>query len=188
MPHRRRREQRTNYRARLRLVKSGKVRAVIRKSGSHMLIEFVTWEQNGDNTLITVSSAQLGKFGWNAPMGNVPAAYLTGLLAGKLAKALNVEEAIADLGMQASTKGSRLYAAVKGLVDAGLKVPHDPGMLPDAKRLGGEHIAAWSPKAGKPAFAAYKVRPADLPKHFAEVKSKIIGGKEHAGKAGQVSK
>jgi large subunit ribosomal protein L18 len=90
---------------------------------------------------------------------------------------MNVEEAIADFGMQISTKGNRLYAAIKGLVDAGLKVPHDPVMLPDAKRLCGEHIAVWSPKAGKPAFAAYKVRPADLPKHFAEVKSKIIGGK-----------
>ena len=173
LPHRRRREKRTDYRARLHLVSGGKVRAVIRKSESHITIDFVKWEKSGDKTMLGVSSAHLMKFGWTAGTGNVPAAYLTGLLAGKLALVSGINEVVVDLGLQPSTSGSRIYATVKGLVDAGLKVPHDASMFPSESRIKGEHIVAWSSKSGKPAFSTYKIRPADLPKHFAEVKNKI---------------
>lgn len=182
MPHRRRREQKTDYRIRLGLVRGGKVRAVIRKSGSHMTVQFVKWEKNGDRTLLTVSSAHLAKFGWMAGTGNVPAAYLTGLLAAKLASTVDVSNAIVDLGMQTNTKGSRLYAAVKGMVDGGLEIPHDAEKLPGEDRISGKHIATWAGSA-KNSFAAYKVRAADLPKHFAEVKAKIVAAKSTGSEA-----
>lgn len=173
MPHRRRREQKTDYGVRLKLVKSGAVRATIRKSASHTIVQFVKWENKGDRTLLTVTSAQLAKFGWSAGTGNIPAAYLTGLLAARLAKAVGIDNIIADFGMQTSTKGGRLYAVIKGLADGGMSLPYDKAMLPDEKRIGGSHIAAWASAAAKPAFTAYKVRAADLQKHFAEVKARI---------------
>ncbi len=173
LPHRRRREKLTDYRLRLKLSRSGKLRVVIRKSGSHVSIGFVKLEPSGDKTLLTVSSAHLSRFGWGAGTGNTSAAYLTGLLAGKLALSMGMADGIIDLGLQTSTKGSRLYAAVKGLLDAGFKLPCDASMLPDEKRVRGEHIASWGPKVAKPSFSTYKIRPADLPKHFDEVKKKI---------------
>jgi large subunit ribosomal protein L18 len=91
-------------------------------------------------------------------MGNVPAAYLTGLLAGKKAKRLNVNEAILDIGLQNSTKGSRIYAAVKGIIDSGVNVPHDVEMLPKEDRLTGKHIVG----ANK------------ITSNFEEVKKKIL--------------
>jgi len=183
MPHRRRREQKTDYRIRLALVRSGSVRAVIRKSGSHMTVQFVKWEKDGDRTLLTVSSSHLAKFGWMAGTGNVPAAYLTGLLAAKLARTADVKDVIIDFGMQTNTRGSRLYAAVKGLVDGGINVPHDAERLPSEDRISGKHIAAWSGSA-KNSFTSYKVRAADLQKHFAEVKAKIEAGNKIAAKGG----
>jgi len=41
-------------------------------------------------------------------------------------------------------KGSRVFAALKGAVDAGLKVPHSESILPDESRIKGEHIAAYA--------------------------------------------
>jgi large subunit ribosomal protein L18 len=66
---------------------------------------------------------------------------LTGLLAGKRARDKKVKEVVLDLGLQTSTKGSRIYAALKGVLDAGIKVPHSEKILPDEDRIKGVHIS-----------------------------------------------
>jgi hypothetical protein len=87
-------------------------------------------------------STELSDHGWTAGTGNIPAAYLTGFLAGLRAKNRGVKEAILDVGLNPPVKGSRVYAALKGAVDAGLDVPHSPEILPDESRISGEHIVA----------------------------------------------
>lgn len=54
--------------------------------------------------------------------------------------ALGVSEGIADIGLSASTHGNRVYAAIKGIVDAGVDVPHSSEIFPDDERIRGEHI------------------------------------------------
>jgi large subunit ribosomal protein L18 len=105
-----------------------------------MMIQLVIAEQQGDKTLLTVTSKELKNFGYNSPTGNLPAAYLTGLLFGKKMLAMGQSEAIADIGLHASTKGNRIYSALKGVVDAGVNVPHSPEVFPDDRRIKGEHI------------------------------------------------
>jgi large subunit ribosomal protein L18 len=136
----RRMERKTNYRKRLALLKSGKVRLVIRKSLSNISVQLVNFNPNGDQTVASAVSTELKKFGWTKT-GNIPAAYLTGLLAGKKAKEKNVKEAVLDLGIQTSTKGSRIYAALKGVLDAGVNVPHSKDILPSEDRINGKHIS-----------------------------------------------
>ncbi|MBU4123946.1 MAG: 50S ribosomal protein L18 [Nanoarchaeota archaeon] len=157
--HRRRRLQKTDFKRRLGLVKSGKTRVVIRKSLSNIAIQFVNFDIIGDRTVVTVTSKEIKKHGWVHSLGNVPAAYLTGLLAGRKAKRLNVNEAILDIGLQNSTKGSRIYAALKGVIDSGIDIPHDAEMLPKEDRLTGKHI-----------MGANKIT-----ENFEEVKKKILG-------------
>ena len=140
VPFRRRREGRTNYHVRYKLILSKKPRVVLRKSNSSMMIQLVIAEQQGDKTLLTVTSKELKNFGYNSPTGNLPAAYLTGLLFGKKMLAMGQSEAIADIGLHASTKGNRIYSALKGVVDAGVNVPHSPEVFPDDRRIKGEHI------------------------------------------------
>lgn len=94
----------------------------------------------GDKTLLTVNSRELRDFGFSSAVGNLPAAYLTGLLFGKRMLALGAEGGIADIGLHASTKGNRIYAAIKGVVDVGVDVPHSPEIFPDEERIRGEHI------------------------------------------------
>ena len=54
--------------------------------------------------------------------------------------ALGIDEGIADIGLHASTKGNRIYAAIKGVVDSGVNVPCGEEIFPDEERIRGEHI------------------------------------------------
>lgn len=158
MYHKRRRLQKTNFRKRLALLKSGKTRLVIRKSLENIRIQFIGFNTGGDKTEASAFSAELGKLGWKSGLGNLPAAYLTGMLAGTRAKKAGIREAVFDLGLQTSTKGSRIYAALKGAVDAGLAIPHSEDILPDAERISGKHIQGRK----------------GIEKEFAEMKEKIM--------------
>ncbi|MCS3924759.1 50S ribosomal protein L18 [Methanosalsum natronophilum] len=137
---RRRREGRTNYHQRLKLILSKQNRVVARKSSKHMQIQLVKAHSNGDTTLCTATSTQLKKYGYEGSTGNTPAAYLTGLLFGYKAQEEGYTDGILDIGLQASSKGSRVYASLKGIVDSGFDIPHSSEIFPSDERIRGEHI------------------------------------------------
>jgi large subunit ribosomal protein L18 len=161
VPFRRRREGRTNYHVRYKLILSKKPRVVVRKSNASTTLQLVMAEQTGDKTLLTVNSRQLQDFGYSFSKSNLPAAYLTGLLFGKKMLALGISEGIADIGLHASTKGNRIYAAVKGVVDAGVDVPHSPEIFPAEERISGKHIKEYTG--------------ADIVAQFEQAREKILG-------------
>lgn len=156
---RRRREGKTNYKKRLGLLKSGSIRFVVRRSNKYIICQFIKYTTKGDKTLLTVNSNQLTKLGWKHKGKNLPAAYLTGLLAGKLASDAGITKAVLDIGLQTSTKGSKLYAALKGVIDSGIEVPYGEGNLPDEKRITGAHINE------------------NIPKDFEKVKTNVLKAK-----------
>ena len=184
VPYRRRREGKTNYRRRLRLILSGLPRLVARKTLKHMIVQVVEARVEGDHVLASAHTRQLVRdFGWKAPTGNTPAAYLAGLLCGFRALERGVEKAVLDVGLQKPSRGGRVMAVVKGCLDAGLEVPCDPEVLPDEDRISGVHIAKYAKMlSGNPElygrmFSKYLeagLRPEDLPKHFEEVKARIV--------------
>ncbi|MBR9682334.1 MAG: 50S ribosomal protein L18 [Candidatus Aenigmarchaeota archaeon] len=182
--HRRRRQKKTDASTRLNLLRSGKIRVVLRRTLTGMSIQFVDYKVDGDVTKVSAVAADLKKFGWKAHTGNIPSAYLIGLVAGLRAKSVGIEEAILDVGLQTSTKASRLYAALKGLIDAGINIPHSEEILPDDARVSGDHIAKYAQsmdgdKKNKlfSKYIAAGINPDEVPKHFAEVKQKIIDAK-----------
>jgi large subunit ribosomal protein L18 len=141
VPFRRRREGRTDYRRRLRLLRGGQPRVVVRKSLRGLTIQFALFDTRGDTVRAMAVSNDLREFGWTAPGGNLPAAYLTGLLAGKRAASQGITAAVLDLGRNFPAKGGRLFAALKGVLDAGVSVPHSDDVLPEDFRLTGQHIS-----------------------------------------------
>ncbi len=181
--HRRRREQRTDYRQRLSLLKSGKPRLVVRASLGSVTCQMVTHDEKGDRTLASAKSFELRKHGWKGQTGNIPAAYLTGYLCGQKAAKANIKEAIVDIGLQTSSKGSRIFAAVKGAIDAGISIPHSEEILPSEERIKGTHVAEYasilkakSPEEYEKRFSLYlknQLSPEELAKHFDEVKAKL---------------
>ena len=105
------------------------------------MVQIVEFQENGDKVLLTATTKELQtKFGWDCARRNIPAAYLAGFLAGTKAKEKKLHEVIVDIGLQKARKGSVLFAAVKGAIDAGLNTPHDPEMFPSEERLAGKHI------------------------------------------------
>jgi len=161
MPFKRRREGRTDYARRLGLLESRKPRLVVRKSQKYIYASIVQFDLKGDKTIAAASSAELRKHGWTFATDNLPAAYLTGMLVAKKALKNGVKEAILDTGLYAKTKGNRIFSAVKGAIDGGLKVPVAEEILPSEDRIKGAHIQAKT-KQGK-----------DIPGEFEKIKSKL---------------
>ena len=153
---RRRREGKTDYKARLSLLVSGVPRLVVRKSNQYITAQIVESEEAQDSVVCHVNSKELGKFGWNFSKKNIPASYLACFLLGKKCNG-KIKKVILDLGLHRSTKGSRIYACLKGAVDSGLEIPHDPKMLPKEERIKGLHLRK------------------EIQEKFKEVKEKIKG-------------
>src|SRR5712692_3951721 len=144
VPFRRRREGKTDYKLRKALVRSGRPRAVVRLTNKYVYIQITEATLQGDLVRASASSKELSKLGWKGGQGNLPSAYLTGALAARRAIAKGVKEAILDIGLKGPTKGSKLFAVLKGLADSGLAVPHSPERLPSMERIGGSHIASYA--------------------------------------------
>jgi len=170
---RRRREARTDYHQRLRLLKSGKPRLVARKSNKHMTAQLITTGPAGDETTASAHSSDLAEFGWEAPTSNLPAAYLTGLLAGKRALAAGLEEAVLDIGLNTATPGSKVFAVQEGAIDAGVEIPHNDSVLADWSRTSGEHIAEYAEMRDEPLYSG-DFDATELPAHFSEVREELM--------------
>ncbi|MDF1540200.1 MAG: 50S ribosomal protein L18 [Candidatus Thorarchaeota archaeon] len=177
---RRRREGKTNYYRRRRLLLSKQPRLVIRKTNTKIIVQVMTAKIPGDVTEASAISSELLKHGWGAATNNLPSAYLTGLLAGLRAKSRGVDYAVLDIGLNPPVKGSKIYAAMKGVVDAGIDVPHSPDILPDEDRLSGKHIIAsyeyHSDKEGNmfSKVGAKKTNITSIPKTFTAVKQALL--------------
>lgn len=137
---RRRRECRTDYYARRKLLTSREARAVVRRSNKNITVQFVDFDMGGDMVRASASTRELCKMGWEHSCSSIPAAYLVGYLAGKRALKTDIEYAVLDIGMQNPQYGGVLFAVVKGMSDAGLEVPHSDDVLPTEDRIMGRHI------------------------------------------------
>ena len=137
---RRRREGRTDYYVRRKLLRGGETRAIVRRSNKNVTIQFADFDMNGDQIVVSASSRELKALGWEFSCSSIPAAYLVGYAAGLRAKKADIEYAVLDIGMQNPQHGGVLFAVAKGMIDAGLEIPVSEDVLPDEDRLNGKHI------------------------------------------------
>jgi large subunit ribosomal protein L18 len=137
------RSGKTDYRARKQLLISKKPRLVIRKSLKNTQVQIILPAKAGDVTLASANTRDLKKYGYTGGTGNTTAAYLAGLLLGFRAKKTGQKEAIFDAGLYHTTRGGRLFAALKGAIDAGMEIPHDTVVLPPEDRITGKHIDTY---------------------------------------------
>ncbi|MFX1375049.1 MAG: 50S ribosomal protein L18 [Promethearchaeota archaeon] len=144
---RRRFEGKTDYHKRLKLLKSRKLRVVIRVSNNHTRVQIVQSKLGGDKVLTSAFSKELTKnYGWTANTGNIPASYLTGYLAGLRAINNKINGAIFDLGI--FYHRNRVLAVCKGILDAGLQIPYRDDFFPGdlEERIKGIHIENYAKK------------------------------------------
>ncbi len=179
----RRRQNKTDYRKRKTMVTSKTSRFTVRGSLKNMTAQVVDAFSAGDRTLTTAHSRELAAYGWKAPCGNIPAAYLTGLLLGFKAQTLKIHKATPDIGLRRPSRGSRVFAVIKGARDSGLAVPCGD-VMPDESRIRGEHISSYARQLAEDDSEVYQQRfskylsknltPEQLPTHLNEVKANII--------------
>ena len=142
----RRRNGKTNYEKRLAMLKSKKLRLVVRKTNYAVRLQVVAYKERGDETVVSATSTELANWNWNSNPKNLPSAYLAGFLIGKRAVAAGITNAILDIGLHTPMHKGRIFSAVKGAMDAGLAVPVGEEALPETNRLTGKHIEAFAQK------------------------------------------
>jgi large subunit ribosomal protein L18 len=156
-------------------------RFVVRISNKGIIVQVVKAEIIGDKVLVESASNELvSKYGWQASGKSIPAGYLLGFIAGKKAVNEGIETAYLDLGLKRPTKGNKIFAVVKGAIDAGLNVPCDSDIIPSPERINGGDIANYAQvvdaEGYEKNFSMYLrkgLRPEQLPDHFEETKKKI---------------
>jgi len=143
----RRRKGKTDYKARLGLLKSPFPRIAVRKTNRYVMAQYIQTREAQDYVIKEANSKELLKYGWKkeqeGSLKSLPACYFTGLLLGKKIKQIEKgkgKKAILDAGLIRNVKGSRIYAVLKGLVDNGIEINHEKTSLPDEKRIRGEHL------------------------------------------------
>jgi len=184
VPFRRRRQGKTDYQARRSLVLSKLPRLVVRDTLKNMIVQVVNAKPTGDEVIAHANSSELAKtYDWKGGCGNIPAAYLTGILCGYRAVAKGAKETVFDVGLQSPSKGAKIFAALKGSLDAGLTIPHNKEILPNETRIKGQHIIEYAkqlasnPETYQKRFSKYLLRdfkPEQLAEHFSLTKEKVV--------------
>jgi len=160
VPFKRRKEQKTNYKKRLATLKSEKHRFVARLSNTRFFAQIIDYNKDGDKTLISADSRELTALGWNHSLKNTSAVYLTALLLSKKAQKNNIKEVIFDLGAKNYKSKSKIFAALKAIVDSGLSCPYNDKAFPNEDRINGKVLATHTKK--------------EIDKDFILVKEKIL--------------
>ncbi len=156
---RRRREGKTDYLKRLKLLKSEKPRIVFRKTNKYIIGQYVKSEEARDKVIFNVVSKELFKYKWpkefQGSLKSISASYLTGYLIGKEIKKRKLENPILDTGMIKTLDKSKVYSFLKGLIDSGIKINCPEKCFPEEERIIGKRLKK------------------DFSKYFNEIKANI---------------
>lgn len=159
----RRREGKTDYYARKRLVlqdknkyNTPKYRLVARITNTRVIAQVIYATIQGDKVFCAADSQELRKWGLKTGLANYASAYATGLLlARRLLKKVGLSDmyegnknygedyhvhkdvrerrpfkCALDVGLKATTTGSKVFAVMKGAADGGVYVPHSDKRFP----------------------------------------------------------
>ena len=139
---RRRRENKTDYHKRLKLLKGGKPRLVIRKTNKYFLAQYVLSKEAQDKIEFGISSKILLKHGWPTESGlnSIPAAYLLGYFIGNKIIKEKLEKPVVDFGMIKTIHKNKLYGFLKGIIDSGLEISCKEEAFPEQDRIEGKHL------------------------------------------------
>jgi len=165
---------------------SKRPRVVVRKSGRDLTMQLVQHGAAGDTTLAAARAVDLRKLGYKGGTGNTAAAYLTGFLFANRALTAGYSNGVLDMGLNANSRGSRLYAAVLGALEAGFDIPFDRKPLPAPERARGAHIAAFA-DTNPARFSKYAIDPKELPDHVDSMKREILVGAQRKGETAQTA-
>lgn len=139
---RRNRQNRTNYRKRVAMLIGRHSFVSITVSNQNIMAQVLKPSAGGDSVVTAVRSKELLMYGWKGSMKNIPTCYLTGLLLGIRTLEKGMNNLILYTGKGSFT--SRVAACLKGLIDAGVRIPVSEASLPKIERINGGHIGQYA--------------------------------------------
>ncbi len=141
---RRRREGKTNYLKRIKLLKGEKPRVVFRRTNKYIIAQYVTSKEAQDRVEFGLTSKILLNYGWpkefKGSLKSIPASYLTGYVFGKKINEKKLKEPIIDFGTLRTIHKTKVYAFLKGLIDAGIKIKFKKEIFPEEERIKGKNL------------------------------------------------
>lgn len=141
---RRRKENKTDYLKRLKLLKGEKPRIVFRKTNRYIISEYTESKEAQDKVIIGFDSRKLNEYGWpknaQGSLKSITASYLTGYLMGKTIMKQKLENPIVDTGMNRMLHKNKIYAFIKGLIESGIKISCKKECFPEESRIKGNHL------------------------------------------------
>ncbi len=141
---RRRRESKTNYLKRIKLLKSNAPRLVLRKTNKYLIVQYVKSAAAQDKIVFGINSKKLLQLGWpknlSCSLKSITAAYFLGMLAGKEIKTKKLKNPIFDFGLQRVLSGSKIQGFIKGVIDSGIELKHNEKSFPTEERIYGKHL------------------------------------------------
>ena len=141
---RRRLENKTDYKVRMKFLKSGAPRIIFRRTNRYIIAEYAVSEEAKDRIVLGITSKALLKKGWPEKMKgslkSLSASYLTGLLFGREIAKKKLETPILDIGMMRSMPKGRIFSFVRGLADSGIKMKCNPEFFPSEDRIKGKNM------------------------------------------------
>lgn len=141
---RRRKEKKTDYGIRIKLLKSELPRLVFRKSNRYIISQYVVSEEAKDKVVIGITSRVLMKYGWpedmHGSLKSIPASYLTGYFLGKKIIKEKLETPILDIGMIRNVNKNRFFSFIKGLIDSGVDINSKKEVFPEEERIKGKNL------------------------------------------------
>ncbi len=180
---RRNRQNRTNYRKRAALLLGRRSFVSVSISNQNIIAQVLKPSSKGDRVIASVQSRQLLKYGWKASMNSLPSCYLTGFLLGIKSLEQGTDNLILYTGKKSYT--SRIAACMKGILDAGVKIPLSESSLPSTERIRGQHISQYAQILKKDnekfnmrfsSLLKNGWKPENYPDHFENIKTKIKEG------------
>jgi len=140
----RRKQNKTDYKKRLNLLKSEIPRLVFRKTNKYFIVQYVLSEEAKDKVQFGISSKKLLSLGWpeefKGSLKSIPAAYLVGYFVGKKILKDKLKQPIVDLGMIRSLHKTKQFGFLKGLIDAGIKIDCKKEAFPEEDRIIGKSL------------------------------------------------
>jgi len=141
---RRRKESKTDYLKRIKILKSESPRIVFRKTNKYITAQYVLSKGAQDKVVFGVTSKKLLRYGWpkelEGSLKSISAAYLLGFLMGKKIIKERLGKPIVDFGMNRTIHKSKPYAFLKGLIDSGIKINCPEEAFPKEERIRGKNL------------------------------------------------